>query len=115
MRAVCCAYLDKFVMLNFVAVPLKFATLCRFVAKLATPPPCVLRFAEFSAPCHAPLRHKSTLCHAIPRAKFSPHAQPPRSKALRYDDTKHLQKLPNLQHLLSKFVHFKFEFMTLKL
>ena len=75
MRAVCCAYLDKFVMLNFVAVPLKFATLCRFVAKLATPPPCVLRFAEFSAPCHAPLRHKSTLCHAIPHAKFSPQTQ----------------------------------------
>ena len=71
MRAVCCACLDKFVMLNFVAVPLSFVALCRFIVKLA-----ILCFAEFSAPCHAPLRPKSTLCHATPRhTTLSPQAQ----------------------------------------
>ena len=63
----------EFAVLNFIAVPLNFATLCRFVVKLATPR-CV-RFAKFSAHCQAPLRPKSSLCHATPHAKFSPHAQ----------------------------------------
>ena len=46
-------------------------------------------------------------CRICRVAKFSPHAQPPRSKALRYDDTK------RLHNLLAKFIPF--EFMTLKL
>ena len=52
--------LIKFVMLNFVAVPLNFVALCRFVAKLATPC-CALPNLQRPATLHcAPKAHLAT-------------------------------------------------------